>query len=405
MSEPSNVVVRDESQTAVTPMQMLSMAVARGTDMDQLTKLMDLQERWEKNEARKAFHVSFSAFKAESIDIIRNKPIDAGPLKGKKYADLFAVVDAITPALSAHNLSASWKLTKDDKDWLEVTCTITHSLGHSESVSMGAAPDIGGAKNGIQARASTVTYLQRYTMLSATGLAAKDSDNDGNGDGITAERRLQIVELVKTMRAHIVNGAVDDAVLEGENFGLDGPDEWKLAWSHFDSKERSAMKRANEAMRAAKAKQPITEAQVRRLEAMISERKLDREVFKKIIYDDFAKEHFADLSPFEYDKVCAEVEATGTVAQRADEEQRLPKEGAGPVAATAPTESPGSAGEIAARLEAQKAFDNASRAIKDRYCEMDGKPISQLSMKGAIRAAAWLKSEIDKESSTREKTT
>jgi hypothetical protein len=102
-------------------------------------------------------------------------------LKGKSYAELFSVVNAVTPALSRHGLSAAWRLTKDEKDWLEVTCTLTHTLGHSEAVSMGAGPDSGGAKNGIQARASTVTYLERYTLMAATGLAAQGQDDDGAG--------------------------------------------------------------------------------------------------------------------------------------------------------------------------------------------------------------------------------
>lgn len=183
----NEVIERDASTMPVqqggpvTPMQLLQIATQQGADIEKLTQLMALQERWEANEARKAFHKAFAAFKAETVTVLRNTPIKAGPLAGKSYADLFAVVGAVTPALSKHGLSASWRLSKDEKEWLEVTCTITHSLGHSESVSMGAGPDAGGAKNGIQARASTVTYLERYTLMAATGLAAKDQDNDGAG--------------------------------------------------------------------------------------------------------------------------------------------------------------------------------------------------------------------------------
>ena len=181
----NEVIERDAPvvQAQVTPMSMLQMAVQKGTDMAQLEKLMELQERWERNEARKAFNLAFSEFKAEAVTVIRNKLVTDGPLKGKSYAELFAVVNAVTPALSKHGLSAAWRLSKDEKDWLEVTCTITHTLGHSESVSMGAMPDAGGAKNSIQARASTVTYLERYTLMAATGLAAQNTDDDGRGAG------------------------------------------------------------------------------------------------------------------------------------------------------------------------------------------------------------------------------
>jgi hypothetical protein len=122
---------------------------------------------------------AFAAFKAEAVTIIKNRQVDAGPLSGKKYAELFAIVNAVTPALSRHGLSSSWKITKDDKDWIEVTCTLKHTGGHTESVSMGGPPDAGGAKNAIQARASTVSYLERYTLKAITGLSEQADDDDG----------------------------------------------------------------------------------------------------------------------------------------------------------------------------------------------------------------------------------
>lgn len=48
---------------------------------------------------------------------------------------------------------------------------------------MGGPPDAGGAKNAIQARASTKTYLERYTLKAITGLSEQADDDDGNGKG------------------------------------------------------------------------------------------------------------------------------------------------------------------------------------------------------------------------------
>jgi hypothetical protein len=168
-----------ESAQALTPMAMLSSAVAKGMSADTIKGFMDLQERWEKAEAIRAYNAAFAAFKAEAVQVIRNKKVTDGPLKGKSYAELFAVIDAVTPALSRHGLSHAWKVTKDERDWLEVTCTLRHVAGHAESVSFGGPPDTGGAKNAIQARASTKSYLERYTLLAVTGLSSKDADNDG----------------------------------------------------------------------------------------------------------------------------------------------------------------------------------------------------------------------------------
>lgn len=165
-----------------TPTAMLGMAVAKGMSPETIKGFMDLQERWEKTEAVKAYNAAFSGFKAEAIVVLRNRAVTQGPLAGKKYAELHSVVDAVTPALSKHGLSASWRLTKDEKDWLEVTCTLKHVLGHSESVSMGGPPDVGGAKSALQARASTITFLERYTLKAACGVSEQGDDNNG-GNG------------------------------------------------------------------------------------------------------------------------------------------------------------------------------------------------------------------------------
>lgn len=175
---------RDEralvSTQQATPMSMLAMAVQKGMDLETIKELRALQKEFEADEARKAYNRAFSDFKAQAVKIIKSRTVDAGPLTGKKYAELFAVVNALTPALSQNGLSASWKITKDEKDWIEVTCSLKHELGHSEEVSMGGPPDSGGAKSAIQARASSVSYLQRYTLKAICGVSEQADDDDGN---------------------------------------------------------------------------------------------------------------------------------------------------------------------------------------------------------------------------------
>lgn len=170
-------------EMALNPMSLIERALSAGASIEQVEKLIALQERWEANEAKKAFAVAFGHFKAETVLILKNVTVTDGPLKGKKHADLFGVCSAVIPALSKHGLSHSWRLTKDELTWMEVTCTIRHNMGYSESVSMGAAPDTGPGRNAIQARGSAKTYLERYTLLAATGLSATDNDNDANAKG------------------------------------------------------------------------------------------------------------------------------------------------------------------------------------------------------------------------------
>lgn len=148
-------------------------------DVAKLQALLDVKERWEAGEARKEFLAAMVAFKDAGATVIKNKLITDGPLKGKRYADLFAVVDSIMPLLTKHGLSHSWAVTRDEEKWIEVTCILTHVKGHSEKRSMGGPPDAGGAKNSIQARASTVSYLERYTLLAVVGMTSAEQDTDG----------------------------------------------------------------------------------------------------------------------------------------------------------------------------------------------------------------------------------
>jgi hypothetical protein len=166
-------------------MHMLQVAMEKGADLDRLQQLMDLQERWEANESRKAFVAAMARFKAEPPTVLKSKEVSFGGGKvttAYKHATLDQVCAAIVPALSAVGISHRWEV-EQSPNLVTVTCVLTHIQGHSERVQMIGPTDTSGSKNAIQAVGSTVTYLQRYTLLSATGIAAADTDDDGRGAG------------------------------------------------------------------------------------------------------------------------------------------------------------------------------------------------------------------------------
>lgn len=196
----------------ITPMQMLQIAVEKGADLDQLQKLMDLQDRWEQNEARKAFVAAKAAFKAEPVQIVKNKTVGYQGRNGASgtqydHATLDAVAAALSPALGKHGLSYSWETEQPDGSVIRVTCVLTHEMGHSERVSLQAGADMSGSKNNIQAIGSTVTYLQRYTLLAVTGMATKEQDDDGHKadhEPITDEQKAKIIAKMKDVEADTV---------------------------------------------------------------------------------------------------------------------------------------------------------------------------------------------------------
>lgn len=169
-----------------TPAYLLQLAVEQGADLDRLERLMALQERWEQNEARKAFVDAMAAFKAEPLTIYKRKRVGYetrdGDFVGYSHAELSDVCEVLVPAMGRHGLSHSWDV-RQESGRVYVTCTVTHRLGHSTSVTMDAAPDSSGKKNAVQQIASAVTYLQRYTVLAVTGMATTGMDDDGRGAG------------------------------------------------------------------------------------------------------------------------------------------------------------------------------------------------------------------------------
>src|SRR6185312_1806658 len=164
-----------------TPQDLLRIAVSQGANLEQLKQLMDLQERWERNEARKAFVHAMNQFKANPPVIEKNKLVKFGQTE-YSHATLDHVCKQVTKGLSEYGISHRWNVLQENGT-IKVTRILTHELGHSEETSLTGSPDPSGSKNSIQAIGSTVTYLQRYTLLAATGLAAANGDDDGGASG------------------------------------------------------------------------------------------------------------------------------------------------------------------------------------------------------------------------------
>ena len=175
-----------ELKPAMTPMQLLDQAVSKGAQVETLERLLALQERWEKNQAKKAFDSAMADAKSELPTIFKNREVDFTSQKGRtnyRYEDLAGIAEKVEPILAKNGLSFRYR-TQNNATAVTVTCVVSHRDGHSEENSLSAGLDISGNKNSIQAIGSTVTYLQRYTLKAALGLSASNDD-----DGISLNKK------------------------------------------------------------------------------------------------------------------------------------------------------------------------------------------------------------------------
>lgn len=200
MKKNKAVVVKEV--TVKEPSQMIELAVSKGADLEKLSALLTLQERWEANEAKKAYNVAMSDFKANPPEINKDRKVSFGTTT-YNHASLYNVTEKINSALSTHGLSASW--TTKQNGSIIVTCKITHVKGHSEETTLSAPADASGSKNAIQAIGSTITYLERYTLLALTGLATFDQDNDAQGavEHIDDKQLSQVLDFVDSKNVNV----------------------------------------------------------------------------------------------------------------------------------------------------------------------------------------------------------
>lgn len=195
----ADALKRIEDERSTTPTDLLRLAVSQGADIDKLAKLMDLQERWEKNEARKAYTAAMKSFKADPPVILKNQPVSYTASNGQtikyRHATLDHICAEVTAALSKVGITHAWRV-KQENSVIMVSCVLTHELGHSEETQLSGLADTSGGKNAIQAIGSTVTYLQRYTLFAACGLAASN-DDDGRGGNSKAMDEAAIEEYLR----------------------------------------------------------------------------------------------------------------------------------------------------------------------------------------------------------------
>lgn len=168
------------------PMGLMEIALQKGADINTLERLMDLQQKWEAKESRKMFFDALSRFQASCPDIEKkqkvNYPLKEGGVINYKFAPLGDIVSQIRNLLLDTGLSYRWEIDNKENG-ITVTCIISHLAGHSEKTEMTAQKDSSGKKNDIQQHASTVTYLKRYTLTCALGIATADEDIDGRLNG------------------------------------------------------------------------------------------------------------------------------------------------------------------------------------------------------------------------------
>jgi hypothetical protein len=239
------------------PPAMLAWALHNNAPMDMLERLLALNERWEANQARKAYQAAMSKARAEIKPIEKNIEVafegrGPGARQSRRHEDLSAIAKGVDEILAKHGLFYSWRTRSEPGQPIFVTCIMSHEDGHQEENTLAGAPDNSGSKNSIQAIGSTCTYLERYTLKALLGLSATLADDDGAGavpmDTINSD---QIIEL----QTRLSQGKSLKLFLE--KYQID--ELWKLPTSKYEEAKKAIEDRENEKRKRQAEKAPANE--------------------------------------------------------------------------------------------------------------------------------------------------
>lgn len=192
VSQPQ--AIQKETQTH----PLVAIAIKHGTlDTQTMRELMTMQREYEADEARKAYTRAMVALKKELPSILPRDTIVKYNAVQYTHTSLGAAVSAVVPHLTKFGFSHSW-IPSTESGKVRVTCRLTHAEGHHDETSIEAPPDNSGSKSASQAVASTITLLQRYTLLSLLGIATADMrepNGEDGGDGARVDMKRNIKAL------------------------------------------------------------------------------------------------------------------------------------------------------------------------------------------------------------------
>jgi len=190
-----------EVATSSSPAELLRLAVQNNADVDKLEKLMALQERWEANQARKAFVLAMAAFQKQCPAIENTKEVN--DRNGKllyKHAPLCDIIPITGPIESELGFSHRFDTEPIDGGGAKVCCIVTHKEGHSERTTVNIPPTKGMNTNASQDHGIAITYGEKYSYRAAFGIVTGIEDVDGHTPEATITP-AQVTELRKAIKA------------------------------------------------------------------------------------------------------------------------------------------------------------------------------------------------------------
>lgn len=148
-------------------------------DIDKMERLIAMQERVQARDAELAFSDAFATMQPELPTISKSGQIVHNGKVISEFAEWSDINKAITPTLSRHGFSLSFK-PSDVGGKIAVTVILRHRLGFKDEATLPLPTDTSGAKNAVQGVGSTLSYGKRYAAVLLLNINTEGEDDDGS---------------------------------------------------------------------------------------------------------------------------------------------------------------------------------------------------------------------------------
>jgi len=173
-AEPDNVALMFER-----------LAKDPGVDVEKFERLMAMQERILKFNAKAAFDAAYAQMQPEIPVIDEHSRIEVKGSLRSTYAPLEDIHEVIKPITARHGFAIRHRTEwpEDRKGIIRIVGILSHAQGHSEESVFEAPMDRSDYRTDIQSMGSTVSYGRRYTTLDLLNIATRKVDDDGEKAG------------------------------------------------------------------------------------------------------------------------------------------------------------------------------------------------------------------------------
>ena len=181
-------------------------------NVDVIERLLAMRQREEDRLAERAFNTALSQAKGEIEPVLKKHEVDFTSDKTSKrtkykFEEMADVARVVDPVFARYGLAYRFSIAQDGAK-VSVTCILSHADGYSERMPpLTGTVDVGGTSmNPLQALGSALTYLQRYSLRAAIGVAAGRDDDArslsiGVSPPITPEQADELTALIREVNA------------------------------------------------------------------------------------------------------------------------------------------------------------------------------------------------------------